>query len=193
MRLSIINAAALAFFIAPSTQAQTVGCNWDRFERAGMQVGGLNNTIHRYTRITTFGGKQPHSLLRVTASGDVRGRTVTARIRVVNLRGRIGSLMRSGTAPALTHRGYPYAHTWRSAAGHWQRAGNASVRWDGPDWLWEWVFTGAPTATAGDHNFTLDTWWLIAFTNAQGFDFAPSAYNQTHTWANAIEYTCTVN
>ncbi len=59
--------------------------------------------------------------------------------------------------------------------------------------LWQWVFTGAPTATAGDHTFTLDTWWQIAFTNSQGFDFAPSAYNQTHTWANAIEYTCTVN
>jgi hypothetical protein len=180
-------------FIAPSTHAQTVGCNWDRVERAGMPATNINNTIHRYTSITTSGGKLPHPFLRVTASGDVRGRTVTARIRVVNLRGRIGSLMRSGTAPALTNQGYAWAHTWRGTPGHWQRAGNASVSWDGPDWLWEWVFTGGPNATAGDHSFKLDTWWLIAFTNGQGFDCAQSAYNQTHTWANTIEYTCTVN
>jgi hypothetical protein len=180
-------------FIAPSTHAQTIGCNWDRYERAEIGAVNIDNTIHRYTGLTTYGQKNPHPLLSVTASGDVRGRTVTARIRVVNLRGRLGSLMRSGAAPALTREGYPYAHTWRGTPGHWQHAGNPSVRWDGPDWLWEWVFTGGPTATAGDHGFTLDTWWLIAFTNSQGFDFAQSAYNQTHTWANAIEYTCTVN
>ncbi|UFS56921.1 hypothetical protein LN050_03530 [Comamonadaceae bacterium M7527] len=101
--------------------------------------------------------------------------------------------MRSGTAPALAFKGYGYAHTWSGAPGHWQHAGNASISWDGADLLWEWVFTGGPTATAGDHGFTLDTWWLIDFGNAQGFDLAPSAYNKTHTWANTIKYTCSVN
>jgi hypothetical protein len=92
-----------------------------------MRTTNLNNTIHRYIRITSKGGKMPHPLLRVAASGNVAGRTVTARIRVVNLIGRIGSLMRSGTAPRLVGAGFPYTHTWRGAAGHWQRAGNASV------------------------------------------------------------------
>jgi hypothetical protein len=185
--------AAAVAFIAPTTHAQTVGCVWGRYERGRMATESINPTIHRYTGLTTYGQKNPHPLLRVTASGNVAGRTVTARIRVVNLRGKIGSLMRSGTAPALTQGGFAYAHSFGGAAGNWQYTGSPTERWDGDDWLWQWVFTGKPTATAGDHGFTLDTWWVIAFSNAQGFDFAPSSYNKNYTFADAIEYTCTVN
>jgi hypothetical protein len=153
----------------------------------------LNANNIRDNRITTVNGKIPHPFLTVTGSGNVAGRTVTARIRVVNLRGRIGSLMRSGTAPALSHEGYSYANTFGGNSRDWVRGSLAIIRWDGPDLLWEWVFTGAPTATAGDHGFTLDTWWQIAFFTPRGYDFAPSTYYKTYSWANAIEYTCTVN
>lgn len=154
--LAVAIAAAVAF-IATSTHAQTVGCIWERFERAEIGAVNIDNTIHRYTGLTTFNYKNPHPLLSVTASGDVRGRTVTARIRVVNLRGRIGSLMRSGTAPELTAVGDSWSHVWSGAYSHWQHEDKARRRWDGNDWLWEWVFTGGPTAMAGDHGFTLDT------------------------------------
>ena len=139
-------------------------------------------------------GKVPHPLLRVTGIGDIIGYQVTATIKVVGLRPKIASLMRNDKPPALNHMGYGYAHTFSGPGadpGHWNGGAAPIIQWDGDDFVWTWTFTGNNTSS-GDHGFTLDTWWLLRFEGAP-LDFKTSAYSRTHTFDNALSYTCVVN